>query len=87
MDKKKFPILESQIEKNKELMKILEDFKQEDKTQVLEEEHEWEKKVKTSLEALRRKNKGKILSDEEYLKYQKDKIAIMKKDQVLRGAS
>ena len=87
MDKKKFPILESQIEKNKELMKILEDFKQEDKTQVLEEEHEWEKKVKSSLEALRRKNKGKILSDEEYLKYQKDKIAIMKKDQVLRGAA
>ena len=30
MDKKKFPILESQIEKNKELMKILEDFKQEE---------------------------------------------------------
>ena len=32
MDKKKIPILESQIEKSKELMKILEDFQAEDKT-------------------------------------------------------
>ena len=38
MDKKKFPILESQIEKSKELMEILEEFKKEEKTYILEEE-------------------------------------------------
>jgi len=87
MDKKRFPILESQIEKNKELMEILEEFKKEEKTFVLEEETQWEKKVKSSLEELKNKHKGRILTDEEYLKYQKDKIAAMKKDQILRGAA
>ena len=35
MDKKKFPILESQIEKSKELMEILEEFKKEEKTYII----------------------------------------------------
>ena len=87
MDKRRFPILESQIEKSKELMEILEEFKKDQKPNIIEEDHEWEKKVKTSLEALRKKHKGKILTDEEYINYQKDKIAIMRKDQVLRGAA
>ena len=87
MDKKKFPILESQIEKSKELMEILEEFKKEEKTYILEEETQWAKRVKNSLEELKKKHKGRILTDEEYLNYQKDKIAAMKKDQILRGAA
>ena len=87
MDKKRFPILESQIEKSKELMEILEEFKKGEQYREVEEEHQWEKKVKSSLEALKNKHKGRILSDEEYLAYQKDKIAAMKKDQILRGAA
>ena len=87
MDKKRFPILESQIEKSKELMEILEEFKKDQRPNILEEDHEWEKKVKSSLEALKKKHKGKILSDEEFINYQKSKIAIMKKDQILRGAA
>ena len=87
MDKKKFPILESQIEKSKELMEILEEFKKEETTYILEEETQWAKRVKNSLEELKKKHKGRILTDEEYLNYQKDKIAAMKKDQILRGAA
>ena len=87
MDKLKFPILESQIEKSKELMEILEEFKRDEKSREIEEDHEWQKKVKSSLEALKKKHKGRILTDEEYLEYQKSKIAAMKKDQVLRGAA
>ena len=87
MDKKKFPILESQIEKSKELMEILEEFKKEEKTYILGEETQWAKRVKNSLEELKKKHKGRILTDEEYLNYQKDKIAAMKKDQILRGAA
>ena len=68
-------------------MEILEEFKKDQKPNIIEEDHEWEKKVKSSLEALRKKHKGKILTDEEYINYQKDKIAIMRKDQVLRGAA
>ena len=85
MGKKKFPILESQIEKNKELFKILEDFKNEEKQILFNEEEEKEKKIKLALEELKNKNKGKILTDDEFLAYQKDKIAAMKKDQVITG--
>ena len=42
MDKKKFPILESQIEKSKELMEILEEFKKE----ILEDEIEYDEEGK-----------------------------------------
>jgi len=45
MGKKKFPILESQIEKNKELMQILEDFKNEEKQLLFDEDEEKEKKL------------------------------------------
>ena len=87
VDKKRFPILESQIEKSEELMKILEEFKKDEKSYIIDENQEHDKKMKTKLDALKKKNKGKILSDEEYLNYQKDKIAAMKKDQILRGAA
>ena len=86
MGKKKFPILESQIEKNKELVQILEDFKKEEKQILINEDIEKEKKIKTALEELKNKNKGKILTDDEYLTYQKDKIAAMKKDQIVKGS-
>ena len=86
MGKKKFPILESQIEKNKELMQILEDFKNEEKQLLFDEDEEKEKKIKSALEELKNKNKGKILSDDEFLAYQKDKIAAMKKDQIVKGS-
>ena len=79
--------MESQIEKSKELMEILEEFKKEEKTYILGEETQWAKRVKNSLEELKKKHKGRILTDEEYLNYQKDKIAAMKKDQILRGAA
>ena len=87
LDKKRFPILESQIEKSKELMEILEEIKEDEKNFSIEEETQWQKRVKKSLEELKKKHKGRILTDEEYINYQKDKIAAMKKDQVLRGAA
>ena len=86
MDKKKFPILESQIEKNKELAQILEDYKQEEKQSHSYDDKEKEKKIKTALEELKKKYRGKVLTDDEYLTYQKDKIAAMKKDQIVRGS-
>ena len=85
MGKKKFPILESQIEKNNELVKILEDFKNEEKQMQFNEDEEMENKIKSALEALKNKHKGKILTDDEFLAYQKDKIAAMKKDQIVKG--
>ena len=86
MSKKKFPILESQIEKNKELVQILEDFKNEERQMLYNEDEEKEKKIKSALEELKTKNKGKVLTDDEYLAYQKDKIAAMKKDQIIKGS-
>ena len=86
MGKKKFPILESQIEKNKELVQILEDFKNEERQMLYNEDEEKEKKIKSALEELKKKNKGKVLTDDEYLAYQKDKIAAMKKDQIIKGS-
>ena len=86
MDKKKFPILESQIEKNKELAQILEDYKNEEKQIHSYEDQEKEQKIKKALEELKKKYRGKVLTDDEYLKYQKDKIAAMKKDQIVRGS-
>jgi hypothetical protein len=72
MEKKKFPILESQIEKNKELVDILaEDIKLQERRLLIDEEAEKEHKIKTTLEALKAKYKGKILTDDEYLTYQK----------------
>ena len=89
MDKLRFPILESQIEKSKELMKIIEEIKTEEKTFIIDDEErtQWQKRVKKSLEELKKKHKGRILTDEEFIKLQKDKIAVMKKDQVFRGAA
>ena len=84
--KLKFPILESQIEKNKELVQILEDFKNEDKQILYNEDEEKEKKIKSALEELKNKNKGKVLTDDEYLAYQKDKIAAMKRDEIIKGS-
>ena len=86
MGKKKFPILESQIEKNKELVQILEDFKNEETQMLYNEDEEKELKIKSALEELKIKNKGKVLTDDEYLSYQKDKIAAMKKDQIIKGS-
>ena len=88
MGKRKFPILESQIEKNKELVQILEDYKKEERQILLNEDEEREKKIKASLEELRKKykGKGKYLTDDEYLTYQKDKIAAMKKDHIVKGS-
>ena len=86
MSKTKFPILESQIEKNEELMKILEDFRKDEKQFFYNEDEEKEKKIKSALEELKKKNKGKVLTDDEYIAYQKDKIAAMKKDQIVKGS-
>ena len=87
MEKKKFPILESQIEKNKELVDILaEDIKLQERKLLIDEEAEKEHKIKTTLEALKAKYKGKILTDDEYITYQKEKIEAMKKDQIVKGS-
>ena len=85
LEKAKFPILESQIEKNKEIMDILEELKKEEKEKILSEEEENARKVKSALEELKNKVKGKILTDEEYFAYQKNKIAAMKKDKIVQG--
>ena len=63
MDKLRFPILESQIEKSKELMKIIEEIKTEEKTFIIDDEErtQWQKRVKKSLEELKKKHKGRIL--------------------------
>ena len=87
LEGKKIPILESQIEKSEELMKILEEFKKDEKTFIIDDNQEWDKRMKSKLDDLKKKYKGKVLTDEEYLNYQKDKIAVMKKDQILRGAA
>ena len=55
MDKKKFPILESQIEKNKELAQILEDYKNEEKQIHSYEDQEKEQKIKKALEELKKR--------------------------------
>ena len=87
LERTKFPILESQIEKNKEIMKILEDLQKEEKEKKLSEEEELAKKVKSTLEELKKNIKGKILTDEEYFAYQRKKIAAMKKDKIIKGTT
>ena len=87
LERTKFPILESQIEKNKEIMKILEDLQKEEKEKKLSEEEENAKKVKSALDELNKNIKGKILTDEEYFAYQRKKIAAMKKDKIVKGTT
>ena len=87
LERTKFPILESQIEKNKEMMKILEDLQKEEKEKKLSEEEENAKKVKSALDELNKNIKGKILSDEEYFAHQRKKIAAMKKDKIVKGTT
>ena len=87
LERTKFPILESQIEKNKEMMKILEDLQKEEKEKKLSEEEENAKKVKSALDELNKNIKGKILTDEEYFAYQRKKIAAMKKDKIVKGTT
>ena len=84
MGKKKFPILESQIEKNKELMDILEDYKRKEKLVFTEDEEN--EKIKLALEELKKKNSQHLLTDDEYFAYQKDKMEAMKKDEIVKGS-
>ena len=85
LNKLHFPILESQILKNKELSKILNDLRLSETKSILSIDDEKELKIREALDNLKKKYKGKILSEEEFLTYQKEKISAMKKDEIIKG--
>ena len=84
LSKLKFPILESQILKNKELSRILHNLKLSETKSKLSIDDEKEKKIKEALENIKKKYKGRVLSEEEFLTFQKEKISAMKKDESIK---